>query len=140
METLVFFYMKKILPTVALISVKEGKLLLAFSKNKNAWYLPGGKLDNGESSEDGLIREIKEELNLDLEKSQLQYFGHISAAAYGEDANIQMEQECFYYDLQTEIRPSHEILDAKYFSRDEYLLEPAQVEGVLIAFKMLNAK
>ncbi|QES89046.1 NUDIX hydrolase [Rhizosphaericola mali] len=130
----------KILPTVALISVKEGKLLLAFSKNKNAWYLPGGKLDEGETPEDGLIREIKEELNFDLDKSQLRYFGHISAWAYGEAKDIRMEQECFEYDLSMEIQPSHEILDAKYFSKEEYLLQSAQVEGVLIAFEMLNEK
>ena len=73
-----------------------------------------------------------------MDKSQLRYFGHISAWAYGEAKDIRMEQECFEYHLSMEIQPSHEILDAKYFSKEEYLLQPAQVEGVLIAFKMLQ--
>jgi len=37
------------LHTAGLVVIKEGKLLLAFSSNKNAWYLPGGKIDSGEN-------------------------------------------------------------------------------------------
>jgi len=33
------------LPTAGLIALKGDKLLLAYSNNKKAWYLPGGKID-----------------------------------------------------------------------------------------------
>lgn len=56
--------MMRKLATAGLIVVKDNKLLLAFSNNKKAWYLPGGKIDAGETSVQALQREIKEELNL----------------------------------------------------------------------------
>ena len=49
--------------------IKNRKLLLAFSKNKKAWYLPGGKMDDGENTRSALIREIKEELNVHVNRS-----------------------------------------------------------------------
>ena len=85
----------KALPTAGLVVVKGDKLLLAYSKNKKAWYLPGGKIDEGESSLETLQREIFEELNIVLNAERLKYYCHITAPAYGEEPPIIMEQDCF---------------------------------------------
>ena len=45
--------------------IKDKKLLLAFSKNKQCFYLPGGKIDTGETAKQALCREIGEELNIE---------------------------------------------------------------------------
>lgn len=127
----------KKLPTAGLIVVENNKLLLTFSKNKKAWYLPGGKIDKGETSQEGLIREIEEELNLILEPHQLEYCFHITAMAYGEE-NLLMEQDCFKATLNKEIKPSNEIEAFHYFSYDEYLKEEIHVEGVITAFQLLQ--
>eukprot|EP01132_Coremiostelium_polycephalum_P004140 gene4140-5180_t len=130
----------KSLPTAGLIIIENKKLLLAFSKNKNAYYLPGGKIDDGESSEQALIREIKEELNIDLDESKLQKYHHITALAYGESPPLRMEQDCYLYTLQDHqkpIQPSNEISDVQYFNLKEYQNQPVQVEGVIIAFNLL---
>ncbi len=37
-----------------------------FMKMGNLWHLPGGKLENGESFEAALIREMKEELGIEV--------------------------------------------------------------------------
>jgi 8-oxo-dGTP pyrophosphatase MutT (NUDIX family) len=63
----------KQLVTAGLVAIKNRKLLLALSKNKRAWYLPGGKIDDGETTPLALIREIKEELNILLEKEKLKF-------------------------------------------------------------------
>jgi 8-oxo-dGTP pyrophosphatase MutT (NUDIX family) len=128
------------LHTAGLIVVKDNKLLLAYSKNTNAWYLPGGKLDPGETSKEALIREIKEELSLDVDPEKLPFFYHISIRAYGQVPPKMMEQDCFLYDLQEEIKPRNEIEAVKYFDWATYELEPAQVPGVLKAFKILQEK
>lgn len=128
----------KILPTAGLVITKNNQLLLAYSRNKNAWYLPGGKIDEGETSKDALVREIREELNIELQLDKIITYKLISAPAYGEDSDLIMKQDTFRYDLTEEIEPSHEIAAVKYFDLETYKKEPAQVPGVLKLFKLLK--
>lgn len=127
------------LPTAGLLVIQNKQLLLAFSRNKQAWYLPGGKIDKGETAISGLIREIKEELNLAIDPSELSYYCHISATAYGENNNLIMEQDCYLYELRENINPSNEIEAVRFFSLEDYKNEPAQVIGVLMVFEKLIA-
>lgn len=124
--------------TAGLVIVKNNQLLLAYSNNKNAWYLPGGKIDEGETSKEALIREIKEELNVELELDKIESYRHISAPAYGESPEWIMEQDTFRYSLTEKVQPSNEIAAVKYFDLAMYKLEPAQVPGVLKIFKLLE--
>ena len=127
----------KALPTAGLVVVKGDKLLLAYSKNKMAWYLPGGKIDDGESSLETLQREIFEELNIVLNSERLKYYCHITAPAYGEEPPIIMEQDCFIYQLNEKIEPKNEIGEVRFFDIKMYQSEPAQVPGVLLVFDKL---
>lgn len=129
----------KILNTAGLVVIRDNKLLLAYSGNKNAWYLPGGKVDQGENSLEALNREILEELNLILQPERLQYYCHITAIAYGESSNILMEQDCFLYELIEDIHPTNEIEEVKFFDMEMYDLEEAQVPGVIKIFNQLIA-
>ncbi|WP_028298375.1 NUDIX hydrolase [Olivibacter sitiensis] len=128
--------MRRTLWTAGLIVLRNNKLLLAYSKNKQAWYLPGGKVDPGETAEEAIVREIKEELNLELKLPDLQYYYHITAPAFGE-RDLLMEQDCFLYELHEDPKPSAEIEDVRFFSLKEYRLQLAQVPGVLLAFERL---
>ena len=123
--------------TAGLVVVRENKLLLAYSKNKKAWYLPGGKIDDGENSLEAVQREILEELNVKLDTERLKYYCHITAPAYGESTNIIMEQDCFLYELTETIEPNNEIGEVKFFDIKMYQSEPAQVLGVLKVFDEL---
>lgn len=127
-----------ILLTAGLVVTKNNQLLLAYSNNKNAWYLPGGKVDKGETPKEALIREIREELNIDLQPDKIESYKHISAPAYGESPELIMEQDTFRYDLTENIQPSHEIAAVKYFDLEMYKQEPAQVPGVLKVFALLK--
>ena len=53
----------------------QGKVLISLrSENKilpNFWEFPGGKIKTNESPDDAIIREIKEELSLDINKKYL---------------------------------------------------------------------
>ncbi|MGL5275520.1 GNAT family N-acetyltransferase [Myroides sp.] len=127
------------LDTAGLVIVKDHKLLLAYSNNKNAWYLPGGKIDSGEDSKTALIREIEEELSLKLDPSRVNFLHHITAPAYGEKLNIMMQQDCYSYDLGEDvIKPTNEIGAVKYFSLEEYRREEIQVPGVLMVYEVLG--
>src|SRR5438552_17864455 len=83
------------LVTAGLIVLNHRQLLLAYSNNKQAFYLPGGNADKGETTYQALIREIREELNVNLAPHDLEFYSHITAPAFGEKAGIIMEQDCF---------------------------------------------
>ncbi len=129
---------QKLLHTAGLLVLKDNKLLLAYSNNKKAWYLPGGKLEADETALQALQREVLEELNLKLEEKLLKYYSHITAPAYGEDTDTTMKQDCFLYELRQNVTPGKEIGAVRFFDYDSYLLEPAQVPGVLQTFKKLK--
>lgn len=60
---------KKVLEVVAALIVKEGKILATqrgYGEFKGKWEFPGGKIEEDELDEPALIREIKEELNADI--------------------------------------------------------------------------
>lgn len=126
------------LPTVGLLSIHNRKLLLAFSNNKQCFYLPGGKVDANETPLEALIREIEEELNVLLDVKDLQYYTHITAPAYGEKNNIIMEQDCYLVTEQINPFPSAEISALKYFTRTEYELEQNQAPGARIILQQLK--
>ena len=130
---------QKTIRTAGLVVVRDNKLLLAYSKNKKALYLPGGKVDAGETSLQSLQREIWEELTLRIEEADLNYYCHITAPAYGENVNILMEQDCYLHTLQQDISPRNEIGAVRFFNPASYAGEPAQVVGVLEIFRRLVA-
>jgi 8-oxo-dGTP pyrophosphatase MutT (NUDIX family) len=129
---------KRTLETAGLLVIKDNKLLLAYSKNKKAWYLPGGKIDQGEDTLMALQREILEELNVVLVPERITYYCHITAPAYGENGNIIMEQDCFLYELKEDIHPNNEIEEIKYFDYNMYMAEEKQVIGVLKVMEQLT--
>ena len=53
----------------AVVFDEQGRLLLVKRANPPAqgkWSLPGGRLKSGETSEDGVVREVREETGLDV--------------------------------------------------------------------------
>ena len=55
---------------VCAIILRENKILIAQRSEKMKlplkWEFPGGKLEDGENEEEAIIREIKEELNINI--------------------------------------------------------------------------
>jgi len=51
------------------VIVRDGKVLIMrdVREEKEIWEIPGGRLNEGEEVQAGLMREIKEELGIDVE-------------------------------------------------------------------------
>lgn len=65
----------KVIEVVAAVIRKEDKIFITrrgYGDFINMWEFPGGKIEKGESREEALHREIKEELELDI--NELEYF------------------------------------------------------------------
>ena len=59
----------KELYVVAAIIKKDNKILATqrgYGEFEGLWEFPGGKIEDGETKEEALVREIKEELNADI--------------------------------------------------------------------------
>lgn len=126
------------LPCAGLLHIKDRKLLLAFSRNKQCFYLPGGKIDAGESASQALCREIQEELNIPLSETDLRHYTHITARAYGEENGIIMEQDCFFLEKEVNPQASAEIGELRYFTVTDYKKEAAIAPGALMILEQLK--
>jgi len=127
------------LPTAGGLIIQNRKLLLAFSKNKQCFYLPGGKIDKGETAGSALCREMHEELHILLAEEDIIFYTHITAPAYGEAEGIIMEQDCFLIRKPVIPRAAAEIGAIHYFSLEEYLCETNKAPGAVMILKKLKS-
>ena len=75
----------------AAIIIVDKKILVTRTKGKTFFVAPGGKLEAGESFEDCLVRELKEELNILVDKKDLEFFKKSYSTAIGTDGkNLEM--------------------------------------------------
>ena len=80
----------------------------------DTWELPGGKVEEGEFFDDALVREIKEETNLDCTVGDL-------AIAVQHDYSFKRTVQLIMYleNVKGEFKISDEHVDGKYASIDE---------------------
>ena len=67
------YYLNNSAAVACIISDSEGRLLLcrrAIEPSKGLWDLPGGFVEPMETAEEAVVREIREELNVEVEKSE----------------------------------------------------------------------
>lgn len=101
--------MIKEIDKLAWILIKHKKLLCVRSINKSLFYTPGGKREVGESDEEALTREIKEELMVDLIPNTINYANTFIAQADGKSDGIQVKLTCYFADYDGELTPDAEI-------------------------------
>ncbi|MCI4670114.1 MAG: NUDIX domain-containing protein [Bacteroidia bacterium] len=101
--------MTKLIDKLAWIEIQDGKILSTLSKGKKLFYIPGGKREAGESDHEALIREIKEELSVDLHPESLRYLGTFEAQADGKDEGVLVRMTCYTGSYKGELQPDHEI-------------------------------
>ncbi len=108
--------MNNFIDKIAFIFIKDKKILVTRSIGKDAWYLPGGKRESGETDEETLIREVKEELNIVILPETIKYYGAFKAQAHGKPIGVQVRMTCYMAELDGKITPNNEIEKFDFFT------------------------
>jgi 8-oxo-dGTP pyrophosphatase MutT (NUDIX family) len=101
---------------LAWIYIEDKRILSTRSRGKDVWYIPGGKREEGETDQAALLREIREELNVDLLGESVRFIGRFEAQAHGQAEGVTVQMTCYTADYHGELQPSAEIEELAWFS------------------------
>ena len=133
----------KVIDKLAWVLIRDGKLLAVRSRGKELFYLPGGNREMGESDEQALVREIKEELSVDLELTSIKYMNTFTAQADGKAEGVSVKLTCYFADFGGELQPDAEIEQLEFVDmNDEAVCSLAALVamGWLESQQLLNSK
>lgn len=104
----------------AVILNKSGQILLQSRADKDTWGLPGGCQELGEKFQDTVIREIKEETNLDVREEDLELIDIVSGSTRRNDypnGDIVINNTALYYvkNYNGELKWDFESKELKFF-------------------------
>ena len=127
----------QIIDKLAWIHLVDQRILSTRSKGKEVYYIPGGKREKGESDVQALLREIKEELTVDLETSSLSSLGIFEAQADGEAPGILVRMTCYTATYTGSLQAASEIEELVWLSYQD-MDKVAPVDKLI--FTMLKEK
>ena len=109
--------MKKIYKA-ALALIRNNKVLMSKNFYIDKYYIPGGTIEENETEVETLIREIKEELSVDIIKDSLKFLGtYEDIATTHPDSIVQIR--LYLGDVIGELKPSNEVEKLRWFGKDD---------------------
>ncbi|RSN23438.1 DNA mismatch repair protein MutT [Amycolatopsis sp. WAC 04169] len=94
---------------IAWLHFQDGRVLGARSRGKTVFYLPGGKREPGESDAETLVREVREELNVEIDPATIEPAGSFEAQADGHASGLVVRATCYFAEFSGTPAPSSEI-------------------------------
>jgi 8-oxo-dGTP pyrophosphatase MutT (NUDIX family) len=120
------------LPTIrvaALALIRERRVLMVTARARDVYYMPGGKIDPGETAAEAAVREAFEEVSVRLDAATVHPLFTVTVQAHGEPEGRMVEMQVFEGSTADAPRPSSEV-DAVHWvaSADEHRCPPAGAE------------
>ena len=100
-----------------LLAEQDGKLLLVRVRDNALWYLPGGTMEEGESAESALIREVREELGVALDPASVRPARSLIGPAYGREGLVELV--CFTARWNGDLMAQAEVSDFDWLGPDD---------------------
>lgn len=113
----------KIIKVVAAVIKKDAKVFATqrgYGEFKDGWEFPGGKIEPGETPQEALKREIKEELDANIEVGEL-----IDIVEY-DYPNFHLSMQCFWCELKGDKIELKEHESARWLELDSKELESVE--------------
>ena len=107
---------KKVVRVVAAVIKKDNQIFATergYGEFKGGWEFPGGKIEANETSQEALVREIKEELETVIKVNDL-----IDTIEY-DYPNFHLSMDCFWCEIISGNLVLVEAKDAKWLTKDE---------------------
>jgi 8-oxo-dGTP diphosphatase len=98
------------------VHVRGRKVLCNRSYNKDTYYVPGGKREGDESDHATLLREMKEEMSVDLLPDTVQHVETFHALAHNKGPDAWIRLACYTADFSGELAPANEIEEIVWLS------------------------
>lgn len=111
---------------VGLCLMRGRSLLLARSQGDAHFQIPGGKVEEGESDVQALVREIQEELGVRADPDTAELIGTFVAPAAGRP-DMMVEVRLYHCDIEGEPQPSSEIAELHWQDVTEDLVPSSDV-------------
>ncbi|MGW4531674.1 NUDIX hydrolase [Nocardia sp. NPDC004340] len=127
---------QRLIDTVAWVRIEGGRILCARPSGKDVFYIPGGKREGDETDLQTLVREIREELTVEITTETVAHVGTYEALI--PDAVVRMA--CYTAEYSGDIAVSSEIEEIAWFSYadrphvppvDQLLFDDLHADGLL---------
>jgi len=101
---------------IAFLHLENGELLSTRSKGNDAYYIPGGKREGNESDLETLVREVKEELTVDIRPETAKLYGIFEAQAHGKAEGVLVRMTCYTAEFDGTPGASSEIEELRWLT------------------------
>mgnify|MGYP000432762549 CR=1 FL=1 len=101
----------EIIDKIAFLYLENGKILSTRSKGKDKYYIPGGKREGAETDLETLVREVKEELCVEIVSSSAKLYGVFEAQAHGKAEGVIVKMTCYTADFIGNLTADSEIAE-----------------------------
>ena len=93
----------------AVAVVRDRHVLMVTARDRDVYYMPGGKIDPGETAAEAAAREALEEVALELDPEQLVELFEVRTQAHGEPEGRLVHMRVFRAETDADPAPSAEV-------------------------------
>lgn len=104
---------------IAWLHLVDGRVLSTRTRGKDVYYLPGGKREPGETDAQTLVREVREEVSVEIAEPTIQPAGVFEAQADGKASGVVVRMTCFTAGYTGTLAASSEIEEVTWLGYED---------------------